>query len=105
MARLGFRQSATWRSIFKARSKGLRFRVGNGNNISMLQDPWIPDAGLFRSITPKPTSPSPEKVADLIDPLTNSWNVVLMEYVMWRVDIENILTIPIGALDVEDRLI
>lgn len=56
-ARLGFRPSATWRSILRARSfleKGLRYRVGNGASTSIWSDPWLLDDGSFRPFTARP---------------------------------------------------
>lgn len=79
---LGSRHSATWRSIWTARTpllQGLRYRVGNGNGISIWADPWIPDEGSFKIITPRPFhSGFPYAVSDLIDPVSRTWNLTLL---------------------------
>lgn len=50
-ANLGRKPSFLWRSLLWGRellNLGLRFRVGNGRNISMFSDPWIPKESLFK---------------------------------------------------------
>lgn len=45
--------SYLWKSMLWARElllKGLRFRVGDGRNIKMFQDPWIPKESTFKPI-------------------------------------------------------
>lgn len=108
-AHLGPRPSATWRGILKARvffEKGLRTRIGNGQATRIWGTPWIPDDGHHRVFTPQPlNSLFPDRVADLIDPMMRTWRVELIEEVFWPVDRARILAIPIGATEVEDRLI
>ncbi|XP_074337381.1 putative mitochondrial protein AtMg00310 [Apium graveolens] len=46
-AKLGSSPSFIWRSVFEAQDmikNGLRCRVGSGNSVSILKDPWLPDA-------------------------------------------------------------
>lgn len=45
------------------------------------------------------------KVADLINPVTRSWNKQFIEVAFWPIDCERILAIPIGAIISEDRLV
>lgn len=77
-ATAGARPSSSWTSILKARAlmkMGLRVRIGNGYSTDPWNDPWIPEDGRFTLYTPgSPTTFFPRKVADLIDPETNSWN-------------------------------
>lgn len=50
-ATVGYRPSATWSSIIKARAlliNGLRIRIGNGHSRSIWDSPWIPDEGHFK---------------------------------------------------------
>lgn len=44
-------------------------------------------------------------MAEIIDPVIHSWNLEIMENLLWRVGIERILTVPAGAPAVEDRII
>lgn len=108
-AQLGSRPSAVWRGIWTAREyliKGLRYRVGTGNAIAIWADPWIPDDGNFKVITPKPFhSGFPYAVSDLIDPTTRTWNHELVTAHLWEVDRNRILRIPICAANSRDRLV
>lgn len=47
----------------------------------------------------------PDRVADLIDPISRTWNLELINETLWPVDRGHILSIPIGANDVEDTLV
>lgn len=108
-ATLGTRRSATWRSIWMARTyleRGLRYRVGNGNRISIWADPWIPEDGNFKVITPRPFhSGFPYAVSDFIDPISRSWNFELLSTHLWEVDRQRVLSISIGGETAQDRLI
>lgn len=72
----GSRPSATWSSILQARGlllRGLRVRIGNGFSTGIWDTPWLKDHGNFRVFTPRPpNSVYPMRVADLIDPITQS---------------------------------
>lgn len=49
--KLGHNPLLTWRSILWRRdlfAKGFRWRVGTGNDISIKDDPWIPNEGNFK---------------------------------------------------------
>ncbi|XP_012853800.1 PREDICTED: uncharacterized protein LOC105973324 [Erythranthe guttata] len=103
----GKRPSATWQSMLKARPfliRGLRRRIGDGKDTSIWADPWLRDDGNFQIITRRPIYSSfPDKVADLIDPLTNTWNVELIREHFWDIDQNRILEVPIGSVYAKDR--
>ncbi|MCI38712.1 reverse transcriptase-like protein, partial [Trifolium medium] len=47
----GYAPSYAWRSVLSARDliqKGARWRIGNGESVSICKDMWIPDNGGFR---------------------------------------------------------
>ncbi|XP_012859003.1 PREDICTED: uncharacterized protein LOC105978134 [Erythranthe guttata] len=106
-ATLGTRPSATWRSLLKARpgfEKGLRRKIGNGLDTSIWGDAWLREEGNLRIITKRPVSTAfPNRVADLMDPITKQWNVDLIRQTFWTIDHARILSIPIGCLGVSDR--
>jgi hypothetical protein len=54
--------------------KGLIWRVGDGENLNMWSDPWLPRDMSRRPITPKGACLLRD-VAELIDPATSRWNV------------------------------
>lgn len=71
-----------------------------------MDTPWIPDECNFKVFTPRsPSAYYPMRVADLIDPITCKWNKQFIEETFWPVDCERILSIPIGAITSDDRLV
>lgn len=108
-APLASRPSAAWRGIWTAKEyliKGLRYRIGNENGVSIWADPWIPDDGNFRILTPRPYhSGFPYAVSDLIDPETRNWNVEVISSHLWEVNKARVLQIPICSATSRDRLI
>lgn len=105
----GSRPSATWTGILKARpllAKGMRVRIRNGYSTPVWDSPWIPDDGHFTLFTPRPPSTFfPRRVADLIDPITCTWNKQVLENHFWPIDCVRILAIPIGAITSPDRIV
>lgn len=108
-AALGSRPSATWRGILKTRpliKQGLRIRVGNGYFTEIWDSPWIPDDGRFTLFTTRPPDCYfPWKVADLVDPESNAWNIKMTESTFWPIDRNRILSVPLGAITSDDRVV
>jgi hypothetical protein len=70
--------SYSWRSIIRgiqALKKGIIWRVGDGEQIRIWDDPWIPRGQTRRPITPR-GAVLLTKVSELIDP--GSWDVQLL---------------------------
>ncbi|KAL0367068.1 UNVERIFIED_CONTAM: hypothetical protein Sradi_3596900 [Sesamum radiatum] len=64
-ARLGANPSYTWRSIWDAQEvlvAGLRWKVGDGCDISIIGHPWIPRPETFQPICQPLSLPADEKV-------------------------------------------
>ena len=75
--------------------KGLRWRVGNGSNIHVFNDPWILRPSYFRPVTT--SSISDLRVSDLIDDERHCWNVSKLDSIFLPLDTEFILSIPISV--------
>lgn len=89
--------SYSWRSIVRgvqALKKGIIWRVGDGSNINIWQDPWLPKGVTRRPITPRNRTIL-TKVSDLIDPLTGTWDKELINDIFWEEDVKHIMAIPI----------
>jgi hypothetical protein len=68
---IGKRHSYAWRSIMSALptlQKGLEWRVGNGKDIRIWGDPWLPTPTSFSVHSSRRFMPANTKVAALIDP-------------------------------------
>ncbi|KAL0322560.1 UNVERIFIED_CONTAM: hypothetical protein Sangu_1875300 [Sesamum angustifolium] len=98
IAGLGGRPSLTWRSILGTREiivTGSRWRVGNGDRISVLDDRWLSREPSFWPIQMSPT-PTDVKVSALIDRDRMEWKSNLMSELFHPFDFGLILTIPLG---------
>ena len=84
--------SYSWRSIVhgvQALKKGLIWRVGDGSQIDIWLDPWIPDGVTRRPITPKGHTLL-RRVSELIDPASGEWDSQLIKDVFWEEDVRRI---------------
>jgi hypothetical protein len=89
--------SYTWRSLLRglrALENGIIWRVGDGTQIRIWDDPWIPVGVTRRPRTPRGAT-LVTKVAELIDPLTGTWDHQLVKDLFWEEDAINNLAIPV----------
>lgn len=102
-AEIGDRPSTTWRRILAVRShlfKGLHTQVGNGLDTSIWGDSWSPAPSTGKVITTRPPHLAlPDRVADLVDWNTYSWNYALISSTFWPVDVHCIFQVPLGSTD------
>lgn len=85
--------SYAWRSISKGiilLSKGIIWRVGNRRNINIWNDPWIP-RGTSRRVISRKGRNIITRVEELIDPITNTWDVQLLNQSLKKEDVQAIL--------------
>lgn len=98
-SREGSCPSLTWRSIYWGKSlliKGLRRRIGNGQNTNATKDPWIPRPPSFLPITQGLNSD--RRVSELIQE-PGKWNSVLIEQMYMSPDSQLILTLSLSPFD------
>lgn len=69
--------------------------MGEGSQINIWTDPWLPRAITRRPMTPRGTSLL-TRVEELIGPLTGTWDEQLVNDTFWQEDAELILSIPIS---------
>jgi hypothetical protein len=82
--------SFTWQSILAGITtfkRGYIWRVGNGENIKIWNDPWIPSSPDKRIISPRGGAVY-SKVSELIDPATGQWDAVLLHDLFGAVDVD-----------------
>lgn len=105
-ANLGSKPSYIWRSILWGREvlkNGCRWRVGNGQQINILNGSWIPRPTTFKPISP-PNLPKEASVAELIDD-NNCWKEELIYQYFGKDDAEIIVHIPLPRQQNGDTLI
>ncbi|KAE8809075.1 retrotransposon unclassified [Hordeum vulgare] len=86
--------SAVWRGLehgLELVKKGMLWRVGNGMNIRVWRDPWIPRGMPFIPITPKRNCRL-KRVSEFLD-VQGCWRVDLLRQHFWQPDVESILKI------------
>lgn len=80
--------SYAWRSILKCielLSKGVVWRIGDGSQVNIWSDPWLPrDWTRGQSLV--------QRVSDLIDPNTGMWDGTLIRELFWPEDVKLILS-------------
>lgn len=72
------------------------WRVGNGQSINIWEDPWLP-----RDLSRLPISPRGRtlitKVEELIDPVTEKWDIPLLEQIFGEEDVQLVRSIPLNT--------
>ena len=80
--------------------EGIVWRIGNGTSVNIWSDPWIPRDISRRIITPRRGSLL-RTVAELINPITGTWDEQLVKETFWDEDANIILALPISQ-DIDD---
>jgi hypothetical protein len=107
-APLGRKPSFAWRSIVSAQpviKNRLVWRVGNGRDINIWGEKWLPIPTTFAVQTPRRFMVEQARVVELIDPITKSWNLTLIRVVFQEDEAKIISTIPLSPLQPKDQLI
>src|SRR4051812_1351825 len=94
----------TWQSIMagiNTLKRGYIWRVGNGHNINIWEDVWIPNCATRKIMTHR-GGQLLSKVGDLIDHVSNNWDEDLIRQTMWPIDVQWILSIPLSQHDMTD---
>lgn len=106
-ARVSAGCSYSWRSIASSlpiSNMAARWRVGNGEDIRVWLDRWIPREAFFMCIRRNTDSPGDLLVADLIT-ADRRWNVELVREYCLEEDARLILSIPLSENAIPDRLV
>ncbi|XP_074361973.1 uncharacterized protein LOC141702164 [Apium graveolens] len=105
-AKYGSSGSFVWRSIVRGKeiiSRGYRWRIGDGNSVNVLEDPWIPRPLNFKDFD-KPHLPNDMCVGDL--KLGNrQWDKNFIKLNFNKEDAFLILSMPCGDIEIEDKII
>ncbi|XP_074374166.1 uncharacterized protein LOC141714552 [Apium graveolens] len=92
-AELGNSPSFIWHSMWEAKnviSSGSCWRIGNGNNVSILQQPWLQNVENPYIVTNSPAI-SQQKVASLFRTDAKQWDIEIIQDVFEERDQQSIL--------------
>jgi hypothetical protein len=107
-AQLGSRPSYAWRSLLSARDlfvDGLIWRVGDGEQIRIWGDRWIPRPSSFSVQTMSSILPKDTFVKELFDQESGGWNLALIREVFMEEEADVICNLPRSKYHRGDTLI
>ena len=107
-ALIGNNPSYTWRSLISAQSlvnEGLQWRVGNGANINVWQDKWLPWGLTDRVTSPRLFLSLDTRATDLIDSNTAKWKKEVLDSLFLPYEADLIKSIPLSATLPVDKLV
>ena len=99
-ASLGNNPSYLWHSIMSAQNlvrDGARWRVGNGNNIRIWGDKWLPSFSTYKVASPRLFLNQDTRVSELIDQATASWKTSVIDAFFIPYEAKVIKGIPISS--------
>ncbi|CAL1352559.1 unnamed protein product [Linum trigynum] len=104
----GCRPSWAWQGVLEGRGllkRGLRWQVGCGTAIRILEDPWLPSSPPSVPLLLPGIILENQFVASLIHPLTRTWNGELLRASFTAESVQWILSIPLPSSPRPDKLI
>ncbi|GAU26741.1 hypothetical protein TSUD_317390 [Trifolium subterraneum] len=107
-APLGYNPSFAWRSMWQARqilSLGCRWRIGSGDNIRVMHDPWLRGSANRWVPSPQPAGVYQLSVKDLLHDNYKAWNIVKVRNLFSRDVAEKILETPLVSSVREDKVV
>lgn len=106
-AKRGSNPSFVWASIWEAQgllSEGVQWRIGDGRTVRVWGVPWLPDRNNPYVSTPQPSYLNNPQVSSLLYPGSYNWDLDLLRDLFCKRDVEQIMSIPIPSLGVDDSL-
>ena len=107
-ASLGNNPSYVWRSLMASQKlvqHGLRWQIGNGFNVQVWKDKWLPSSSTYKVVSPRLNSPADLRVSELIDSDNRCWNLHLLQQLFLPFEVEEIRSIPLSNSPPPDKLI
>jgi ribonuclease HI len=107
-AELGNRPSYVWKSLFFARElleDGLVWRIGDGSNVKIWKDRWLPTPITYAVQSPPKVIPEDSLVATLIDQEAHTWNLGLINSIFNPEEAKVIASMPLCPSLPPDKLV
>ena len=107
-ATLGSQPSFAWRSILSAQAvveRGVRWQVGNGEQIQVWRDKWLHNPSTYRIVKPERAGLHMMWICDVIDGDRMEWKEHLIRRCFLPQDLNAILSIPLSAQWASDRVV
>jgi hypothetical protein len=107
-AKLGNRPSFVWRSIMVAQpvlQRGLIWRIGEGSDIRIWGDRWIPNPTTYMIQSPRRVLGRQARVSELIDQDTRQWKGNLVSEIFLEEEAKVTKSLPISSITTKDKLI
>ncbi|GAU27012.1 hypothetical protein TSUD_313740 [Trifolium subterraneum] len=107
-APLGYNPSFVWRSMWQARqilSLGCRWRIGSGDNIRVMHDPWLRGSSNRWVPSPQPAGVYQLSVRDLLHDNYKAWNIAKVRNLFSKDVAEKILETPLVSSVREDKVV
>lgn len=99
--------SFMWRSILAGRnilSKGIRYQIGDGCNVSLWNDPWLPLPYSFKPFSYPAAGTECWTVGDIIDQENCTWIPEAVNELFTDEEANIILKIPLSTRRTNDRI-
>ena len=100
--------SYAWKSILGAREvvkQELIWHIGDGANVSIKEDKWLPDPCYRKVSSPLPSIPPEAKVSSLIDCNSGTWKKEDIKQLFLPHKADAIISIPLSLRMPTDRLV
>lgn len=81
-ASIGNKPSYVWGSIMAAQKvviQGMRWQVGNGSNIQIWEDKWVPNSSTYKVVSPRIDAFTNLCISELIDTTNICWKTDLLD--------------------------
>ena len=107
-AGMGTSPSFAWRSLMVAQEvvkKGARWQVGNGQDIRIWEDKWLPGLSTHKVVSPPSILPPNATVDILINAEDGTWNTVLLQQLFLHHEVNIILGIALSTNLPRDKLV
>ncbi|XP_021631810.1 uncharacterized protein LOC110629204 [Manihot esculenta] len=105
IAKQGWRILSNPNSLLARVLKGIRWHVGNGENIFCKEDIWVPLLFPDKPRLKEGHATDITRVVQLINPSTKLWDATILSQNFKPADVEKIKAIPLSIFAREDRLV